>query len=73
MKAFLKDLIKNTPVLFNPTMYLIYTRQFKRYLKLNHIPNEPCEGEDEYKTLWSRFGVKVEPYSYRLFSQYGGG
>ena len=70
MRKFVKELIKNTLALFNPAMYILYARQFKRYLKLNHIPNIPCEGESEYKSKWGVFGVKVEPYSYRLFSQF---
>ena len=70
MKRFIKNLVKNTPAIFNLAMYILYSRQFKRYLKLNNIPNRPCEGESEYKENWRRFGVKVEPYSYRLFSRY---
>lgn len=70
MKRFIKNIIKNTPALFNLSMYVLYSRQFKRYLKLNQIPNEPCEIENEYKKKWGRFGVKVEPYSCRLFYSY---
>lgn len=70
MKQFIKEFIKNTPALFNLAMYFFYTRQFKRYLKLNNIPNRYSGGEDDYKKKWSAFGVKVEPYSFRLFSHY---
>lgn len=70
MIQFVKEFIKNTQTLYNWAMYVFYTRQFKRYLKLNNIPNKHFDGEDEYKRKWSAFGVRVEPYSYRLFSQY---
>lgn len=67
------NLVKNTPVLYNSAMYILYTRQFRRYLKFNSIPNRPYEGEDKYKENWGRFGVKIEPYSYRLFSHFCNG
>lgn len=51
-------------------MYWFYTRQFKKYLKIHRIPNRSIEGESEYLKKWSVFGVKVEPYSYRLFSRF---
>ena len=66
----LKNLIQNEPSLYNAAMYWFYTRQFKKYLKLHHIANKSKEGETEYIKKWSVFGVRVEPYSYRLFSMF---
>lgn len=51
-------------------MYVLYSRQFKRYLKINHFANKSLEGEEAYKQKWSCFNKKVEPYSYRFFSHY---
>jgi len=50
--------------------YKFYSKQFKAYLEMNCIPNEPAEGEDEYIKNWKRLSSRVEPYSYRLFSKY---
>lgn len=51
-------------------MHFSYSRQFKKYLKINHIPNERIDGEDEYINFWKRLSNKVEPYSYRLFKRF---
>ena len=51
-------------------LYIMYSRQFKKYLRLNHLSIAKLAGEDGYISKWSAFGHKVEPYSYRLFSHY---
>lgn len=70
MKQIVKNIIRDTPRLFNLAMYVFFTRQFKKYLKIQNIPNKPCDGEKEYIERWSKFNTTVEPYSYRLFSRY---
>lgn len=49
-----------------------YSTQFKKYEKLQNIPNRKCEGEDEYIKKWKPLSSRVEPYSYRFFSHYCG-
>ena len=50
--------------------YRFYSEQFKKYLNMHGIPNEPAAGEDDYTRLWKSLSKRVEPYSYRLFSHY---
>lgn len=50
--------------------YRFYSEQFKKYLIMHEIPNEPAVGEDDYVRLWKSLSKRVEPYSYRLFSHY---
>ena len=54
----------------NLAFQIMYSRQFRKYLKLNGFPNRFAPGEDKYLDKWKVFGHNVEPYSYRLFSHY---
>lgn len=69
--------IKNTLLRFDHLLesigyHYIYARQFKRYLKINNIPNKKVHGEIDYINKWKQLSKHVEPYSYRLFSRYCG-
>lgn len=51
-------------------VYIICVKRLKKQLKINHIKNKAVEGESEYKKVWKKLSGKVEPFSYRLFSNY---
>lgn len=69
LKKSIMNVVNNVPCLYNLQVYCFYKRQFRRYLRLHHIPNVPAEGEAEYLLTWGG-QYKVEPYSYRLFSRF---
>ena len=50
-------------------IYRFYSDQFKSYLAKHGIANEKADGEEQYLDNWKRLSTRVEPYSYRLFSQ----
>ena len=54
------------------SMYKVYSRQFKRYCSMQGIPSRTAGGEEEYVRKWSVFTLRVERWSYRLFSRYMG-
>lgn len=48
-------------------------KQWRSNCQKNSInPDEPAEGEEEYRSFWAQLDPNVEPYSYRLFSHYMG-
>lgn len=49
--------------------YLFYSEQFKSYLAKHGIANVKADGEEQYLENWKRLSNRIEPYSYRLFSQ----
>lgn len=52
----------------------VLKKQWRSNCKKNGIdPDKQAEGEDQYLSFWSQLDEKIEPYSYRLFSHYGGG
>ena len=57
---------------FDTLSYRHYKSQFKSYLHNLGCENKSCPGEDEYMRKWRALSNDVEPYSYRLFSQYCG-
>lgn len=70
IKTIYKNYVSIVEHCKNFALYLMYSRQFRYYLKLQKIKNKPAEGEKEYIKKWSQLNTKVEPYSYRLFSHY---
>lgn len=67
LKTLLKGILRYRSV---NGCYKFYSNQFKRYLKIQNIPNKKIQGEDLYVEKWKQLFKKVEPYSYRLFSRY---
>ena len=52
LKKSIMNVVNNVPCLYNLQVYCFYKRQFRRYLRLHHIPNVPAEGEAEYLLTW---------------------
>ena len=52
LKKSIMNVVNNVPCLYNLQVYCFYKRQFRRYLRLHHIPNVPAEGEAEYLLMW---------------------
>ena len=67
-----KKILKSINFVRHYWTYLSYSRQFKKYLRIQHIDNRKTEGEDEYIKKWKVLSSHVEPYSYRFFSKYCG-
>ena len=54
-------------------VYYEYRDHFKNRLILHgRDPEKKMPGEDEYMRYWHRLCPRIEPYSYRFFSQYRG-
>ena len=70
LKTIFKKYVSVVKHCKNFALYLMYSHQFRRYLKLQKIKNKPVSGENEYIEKWRQFNTIVEPYSYRLFSRY---
>ena len=57
--------------LYSFLKYYVFRREYKRYMKLNSIPNKRVEKEEEYKRKWRVLG-RVDPIYYRYYSSFVG-
>ena len=57
--------------LYSFLKYYVFRRGYKRYMKLNSIPNKRVEKEEEYKRKWRVLG-RVDPIYYRYYSSFVG-
>lgn len=50
--------------------FSFYEQQFKRYIHENQFNDKELPGEAEYVKKWSQLDHRVEPYSFRFYSNY---
>lgn len=70
MRKFLRKIYKYWGNLMAYGLHLYYNKWCNKIMKLQNIPNNKIDGEEEYTKKWKQLSSNVNPLYYRIFSQY---